>query len=331
MKKLTALNDTENRFDHSGTNVLSKRVPISELQFSEDFQTLLAIKPETLQMIKDSMQKQGYDEGKPVCIWKEKGIVIDGHTRIAAARELGFFDIPVYEKSFPDIKSAMEYAASVQFARRVLSDSEILIFIEKLGIYGLTAEEISKALDVSKRKIERTRSVLNNATEEQIDQIKSGEKTINSVHDDVRMQKKSSKEPPDGGIENANEDFSEALQAPPSGGVDEEDEELSDSLSESEGNPQGLNFSHSDGIERPEREPWAEDEFDRRLIERYKEGKKDGYADGFSKGAYAVYEKIFDLLDEGRSADEVRNDPLFEDFSPTVIAGKFDEENLYDE
>ena len=337
MKSLTAAKNIEERFDHSGTTVLLKRVPLSQINFMEEFKTLLPINPATLEIIKDSMKKYGYDESQPVHVWKERNCLIDGHTRFQAAKDLGLYDIPVYEHSLGDnLKDVMQYVATLQVARRNLTDAEILTFIEKLGIYGLTAKEISETLDISIRKVERARSVLNNATEEQIEQIKSGEKTINSVLT-TNTNKKN---------ENATEELEEDLSIeleddiPPDGGLEKKsshknsnenfDDDLSDALSNNEGTPAGLKFSHTDGIERPSYTAHPEDETDRWLKEKniqVESAKKEGYAAGLKKGsdlAYEIYEYILSEIESGKSIDDLRNDERFDDFSVAKIYKAFD-------
>ena len=58
-----------------------------------------------------------------------------------------------------------------------------------------------------------------------------------------------------------------------------------------------------------------EDEFDKRLIERYKEGFTGGFRKGFAEGSYQVYDKIIAMLHEGKTVKEIENDDLFSDFT----------------
>lgn len=318
MKSLTASKNIENRFDHSGTSVLLKRVPISEIRYSKEFQTLLPINPATLEIIKESMKKYGYDESQPIHIWKEKGEIIDGFTRLQATKDLGFYDIPVYEHSLGDnIKDVMQYVATLQVARRNLTDAEILIFIEKLGIYGLTAKEISETLDISIKKVERARSVLNNATEEQIEAVKSGKETINSKYNEVHPKSEKTTQ--------EKEQTKQPISSKQSFNTEDEDfDDISDSLSDSSGNPAPLNFNCSDGIERPSYKLSKEEDIERTLDRKnaYENGKREGFEKGYSDGAYEVYEKIFELLESGLSIAEVKDNDLFADFTYSVISKK---------
>ena len=57
-------------------------------------------------------------------------MVVDGHTRLQAAMDLGLEEVPVHKKSFPDEDAALEYAIHNQRHRRNLTEAEILRCIE---------------------------------------------------------------------------------------------------------------------------------------------------------------------------------------------------------
>ena len=60
----------------------------------------------------------------------------------------------------------------------------------------------------------------------------------------------------------------------------DEIEDISDSLSDNTGNPKGLHFNHSDGIERPDYKLSPEED-----SERTRE-RKQAYLQGLSEGFY---------------------------------------------
>ena len=70
--------------------------------------------------------------------------------------------------------------------------------------------------------------------------------------------------------------------------------------------------------------PPQEDEFDKRLIARYKDGFAAGLKKGISEGAYQIYEKIISMLHEGKTVEEIENDDLFSDFTFSEIAPKLE-------
>lgn len=212
MAKLSALTNTNKiNLNTAGTTVLSKRKPISSIGFHPEFQNLFPINPTTLQQIKESMKEHGYDESQPLLIWKEEGVLLDGHTRLAAAKENNFFDIPVYEKSFTSLEEALEYALSLQVARRNLTDAELVkavLALDKLKKRGVKAEDeenieeltsgksselLAKKLNTSGRKIEKIRSV-NKNTPELMDKIINNELSIESGYQESRKKIKAIKE-----------------------------------------------------------------------------------------------------------------------------------------
>lgn len=78
------------------------------------------------------MKKRGFDNSQPLLIWKEREILIDGHTRLKAAQEAGRNHVPVYEKSFESESEALEYTIHLQKDRRNLTDAELYACILEL-------------------------------------------------------------------------------------------------------------------------------------------------------------------------------------------------------
>ncbi|MGQ9628668.1 MAG: hypothetical protein ACUVV0_17410 [Anaerolineae bacterium] len=79
-----------------------------------------------------AMAEWGYDQSQPILVWDEGRAVIDGHTRLKAAQEVGIDDVPVYYKSFATEDEALAYAIHLQRNRRNLTDAEIIRCIEAL-------------------------------------------------------------------------------------------------------------------------------------------------------------------------------------------------------
>ncbi len=102
--------------------------------------------------IRENMETHGYDFSHPVVLWKDKGIVIDGHSRVNAALRLEIKKVPVYEKDFRDEEEALNYAVHCQVNRRNLPDSEIFRLVQgmderrKVGRPSkeITANEVNK-------------------------------------------------------------------------------------------------------------------------------------------------------------------------------------------
>src|SRR5208337_2267801 len=174
----------------SGNNSSMKRIEtlkinIDDLLLEEPFKSLFPIREEVKEAIKVHMQEHGYDESKPIDVWRRatqdgfKYVLVDGFTRIRAAREIGRLTVTAYLHSFANLEEARDYAIHTQRDRRNLSDAEIMSVLNVIdakatGFKGdsplapsganaerpaktshLTAEEIG----TSARKIERARKV----------------------------------------------------------------------------------------------------------------------------------------------------------------------------
>ena len=309
-----------------------KMIPLKEIQLDPkgEFQKLFPINEDDYENILESMKKKGFPKYQHILMATiiEEGIKIpiDGHTRIKAALEAEIEEIPVWELTFETRKEALLTAYAIQLNRRNLTDGQKLIAIEAMDSLknpgrkssedneeketGKSAEKLGEQLGMSTRQVEKGRAILNSGDEETIEKVESGELSINAGYNKVKGKTSKPKK------------------------ADDEDD-ISESLSDNEGTPAGLNFSHTDGIVRPSTKPSQEDEFDKRLIERYKDGFTAGIKKGFSEGAYQIYDKIISMLHEGKTVEEIENDDLFSDFTFSEIAPKFkiktDDEGLLKE
>lgn len=212
MAKLTGL--TKNTFGlNSGASTLSQLIPIDKIELKEVFEQLIPINENDLANLTESMKETGFDVLHPVCIWREENILIDGHTRRQAAIKAGLTEIYCYKKSFPDEKSALEYAIQEQLRRRNIDDAGKIILIEKLDQIkrkgrpsanteketnepkGKSSEILAQTLGISASTVERARSVLKNADEETKQAVRSGEITINKAYNTVKEKQKVKNKP----------------------------------------------------------------------------------------------------------------------------------------
>jgi len=134
-----------------------------------------------LEAVKGAMAEWGYDQSQPIIVWDEGQAIIDGHTRLRAAQEVGVEDIPVHYKSFATEEEALAYAIHLQRNRRNLTDTEILRCIEALDrkrkqsegqereggkfqpkasneAIGKSAYETARVAGISRAKVERART-----------------------------------------------------------------------------------------------------------------------------------------------------------------------------
>jgi ParB family chromosome partitioning protein len=107
-------------------------VSIDSVKTAEPFEGLFPIDKSTLDKVCKSMEADGFDPCQPIILWKEKGIVIDGHTRLAAADSLKLDEVYVTEKSFQTEDAAVDYAIRCQRDRRNISDADLMRWVEDL-------------------------------------------------------------------------------------------------------------------------------------------------------------------------------------------------------
>jgi protein gp37 len=174
--------------------------------------------------IADDMEEHGFDESKPIDVWKEEIIVLDGHTRLAAAEEKGFETVFIHYHSFPNVRLALEYAIHNQRDRRNFTDADIMRCVEVLdkrnergGDHGnqyadekvpKTSNEVfanntneknsatktAKVVGTSHAKVEKARTVLDHADDKTKEEVKSGQKTINKAYAETQDMRKTQKE-----------------------------------------------------------------------------------------------------------------------------------------
>lgn len=166
------------------------------------FKDLFQVRPADLENVKQDMEVNGYDFAHPIILWAGHDlIVVDGHTRLAAAQKLMFPRIPVIRKDFKDEAEALEYAIKSQRNRRNLTDAELLNCLTELdkrkktgptkGLAsreakpGKSAEETAAILGVSRAKVERLRTVSDHGSDEIKDAVKSGEMSVNKAYNET--------------------------------------------------------------------------------------------------------------------------------------------------
>lgn len=330
LKKQNDSNQLAQAFS-AGKTVVSQNTGFEKVKVEDiaedpkgDFTEIFPFNEEMAKSIADSIIARGYDKTQVIHLFKireepetmDKPIRGDGAHRVAAAKIAGIEEVPAYIHTFDTRTEALIYAYELQVLRRNLEPYQKLDAMAKLDKLknpgkktdgentGKSSEEIADVLGVSPRTAERMRNIINNADEETLEAVKSGEMSISKADKltNEKKQKKSKK--------------SEEAEF---------DDDISESLSTNEGTPAGLNFNHSDGIERPSYRLSPEED-----SERTKE-RKAAYEAGLKKGcdlAYEIYDFILSEIESGKSAEKIRNDSHFDDFSVARIYRAF---NLSDE
>jgi ParB family chromosome partitioning protein len=173
---------------NSGAAVLARMMRTGDIKTDPVLERIFTVKEETLEAITNSMKESGYDKAEPVVIWKGQNVVVDGHTRLKAARAAGIMEIPVEEKEFASLAEAKKYTKKRQISRRNLSPSEIYEAASELQNKrgrdgsGRAAEILAKDLGISAATVHHARAVAASAPPEVIDQIKENKMSINQAY-----------------------------------------------------------------------------------------------------------------------------------------------------
>ena len=299
----------------TGMNVLAKLVPVSEIKTITELSEIFTKQDKVVEDITKSMNESGFHNEEPIVIAKlPDGTILgvaDGNTRLMVAKEIGLDEVPVVYKTFDSLEDAIQYAKDRQFHRRNLSQAEIYNYANNLDSInmedrngeGRATERLAEELGVSASTIEHARTVENRADEETKEKIKNNELSINQAYQKVRKSKKK----PDKNIDDDNS-------------TSDDFDDISDALEDNEGNPGALSFITEHPREDVHKLTPEED------VARTNE-RKTAYEMGLKKGsdlAYEIYDYILSLIDEGKSADEIREDEKLSDFSKEIIYQKFE-------
>lgn len=169
-------------------------IPIKNVQTHRDFESIFPINRKVRDSITQSIRKEGFNEDFPLVIWKEENILIDGHTRLSAAKRAFLKKVPVIYKSFLTKQEAIDYALSLQFNRRNLSDADLLSFIltldtENLPGSGRKQERLAKVCNISVTKAMRILKVKRDAPSHLKSHILDGTSSINSVYNKINKSR----------------------------------------------------------------------------------------------------------------------------------------------
>jgi len=189
----------------AGKGTEAGQVKTDKLDTREPFTTLFPINRVTLEAIAKDMKGRGFDPAAPIVTWD--GIVIDGHTRLEAARMNGITDVPTVDKEFADEDEAIAYAIHAQRARRNLTDADIVRLVGELDkrrtagrpkageeklVTGVTnkksSQETADMIGVNRGKVEKARAVLDKAAPEVKAAVVSGDMTINKAYQETRTK-----------------------------------------------------------------------------------------------------------------------------------------------
>ena len=303
---------------------LSKIIAVEKIEEHERFKELYSIDDDLLERIADDMRANKFDASQPVHLWitgdddgTEHFYLIDGYTRIKAAKLAGLQTVPYFEHHFDSFEEAHRYALHLQVDRRNLSGMDLLRNIEELmgsdyiqSMKGNKNALVGEMLGVSEKTVERANFVEKNASDKQKAEIESGETTINATYNDLKKQEfveknasgeqKERIESGEATVEEIYDEIKAEQKAEKndrhvSVGDDSDSDsdidsfdDISDALDDTGGDPKGIVIGdHSDHIERPTNRLDAKTDSERTRERR--KAYEMGFEEGFTEAAlYAI-------------------------------------------
>jgi ParB family chromosome partitioning protein len=169
-------------------------VPISKLTFDKEFKELFEQEEDKVNRIAANMRENGnkFDKSQPIII-NESFNVLDGHSRLMAAKIVGLKAVPVIMKKFSSKEDALEYELHLQLDRRNLTDSQIYAAYKKKaslkkadGSKAKTDLAISKELNVSPRQLAKLKEVEKKADQNTMEAFKSGAISLNGAYKKIK-------------------------------------------------------------------------------------------------------------------------------------------------
>lgn len=183
----------------------SLMIKIKDISQKSPFKDLHIIHDSTLKSITSRMRVDGYDRRWPVIIgrgdWTNGDmILIDGYTRIKAAKSLGITDVPyaIFECNSED--EALSYAVACQSARRNYTDADVVHLVNFLWERRLRSNEgtfeepkqaqrLAEILNVSFRKVERARGIITSKNKKLLNEVLDGKRKIYEVEKILKGKK----------------------------------------------------------------------------------------------------------------------------------------------
>ncbi len=178
------------------------------------FKNLFKINEKILKDIEDDMRENGFNKAFPLIIWGgNDGKLIDGFTRLQAAKNAGILDVPVVMIYFENEEEALACAIKCQTNRRNLTDGELLTCLQELDkrkkrgenlkkdyhdapheATGRGSEKTAELLGISRAKVERARAVGDHGSDEIKDAVTDGSMSINKAYNTIMQERRQNKE-----------------------------------------------------------------------------------------------------------------------------------------
>ena len=179
---------------NGGRDVNSRPLRVADVVIDPEISGIFAVSDKTLAEIRERMKKFGYDKSQPIVVQKGTNVLVDGHTRLAAAKAAGLQEVPAYERDFDGRDEMLMYTFERQAVRRNLTGAEILTAARMIrgrkeaDGKGRAAELLAEKLGCGVATVYQARAVLKEGSEEEIEAVRKGEKSIRAAYNDVKRK-----------------------------------------------------------------------------------------------------------------------------------------------
>ena len=156
------------------------------------------------------MKRNGYDEARPVDIWKDgagtgRHVLVEGHQRYRAAQATGQETIRAAYRHFGSRGEALKWAAEQQANRRNASTEaqclSVLRAFKRAGEAWASTAEMKERFGFSASTIDRARQVLDRGTESEVTAVLDGTHGLKKAYELIRKREAQEAEPFDDGAQ----------------------------------------------------------------------------------------------------------------------------------
>jgi ParB family chromosome partitioning protein len=170
-----------------------KLIRIEDIKIDPKISGIFKISDKVKNEIVEKIKLFDFDKSQPLTLEKGTNVLLDGHTRLAAAKEAGLLEVPVIEKEFENREEAILYTFERQVIRRNLTGAEILTAAQMIkgrkgtDGTGRAAEILAEKLGISPAMVYQARAILKDATPENLKAVKKGEKSIKAAYNETKQ------------------------------------------------------------------------------------------------------------------------------------------------
>ena len=181
---------------NAAKNHAVKMIRIDDIIIDPEISRLYPIDDKILNAVYEKILDVGFDESQPVVLQKGTMILLDGHTRRAAAKKAGLQEIPAYEYEFEDREAAVMYTLERQAFRRNLTGKEILnvaqMFLQNRKKHdgtGRAAEQLAEKFNLGVATIYYAKAIVDHGSEELKEKVRNGEVSLKKAAKSLSPEK----------------------------------------------------------------------------------------------------------------------------------------------